>query len=103
MIARTPRPPTGDDGEHAAELDQPLQQGLVDRVPADGVAELVAEDEAHLLVVEQVDQRGADDDEGLVHADRHRVRDRVGGDVELGQLRGVEVRADLAEQPVQRS
>ena len=42
MIARSAEPADGHGGEHAAELDHPLQQGLVDRVPAHRVAELVA-------------------------------------------------------------
>ena len=55
--------------EDAAEADQPEQQRAVDRVAAERVAELVREHEPQLLLVEEVDQRGVDHDDRLVHAD----------------------------------
>ena len=76
------------------------QQGPVDGVAALRVAELVGDDEPHLLLVEQVEQRGVDHDDRLVHADGHRVGDRVVDDVELGQLLDVEDPAHLGQQPV---
>jgi hypothetical protein len=71
------------------------------------VAELVAEHEPGLLLVQPLQQRRVEHDERLVHPDRHGVPDREVGDVQLGQFTDVEgagrlrVEAvDLRELPV---
>ena len=51
---RMPIAPPGIALEQAGEPEQPQQERAVDRVPAHGVAQLVADDEAQLVVVEVV-------------------------------------------------
>ena len=73
-------------GDPRRQLEQDHQHGAVDRVPGQDVAELVADHPAELLRVVQVDHAGGDHDERLVPAQRHRVHQRVLGDVDLGHL-----------------
>jgi hypothetical protein len=65
------------------------------------VPDLVPDDEPQLLVVEQVQQPGVDDDERMVGAERHRVRRRVLPDVDLRDLRHVQDVAGVAHHVVQ--
>ena len=55
-MTRWPRVPPGTEANTPASVEQPLEQGPVDGVTALRVAELVRDDEAHLLLVEQVEQ-----------------------------------------------
>ena len=77
-------------GDPGGELDEDQQHRAVDRVPGQDVPELVADHPAQLLLVVQVDQPRGDHDERPVPADRHRVRDRVLHDEDVGHIREVE-------------
>lgn len=77
VAQRDPGDPDGEGGQE--EQDRP-----VDRVPGQGVPDLVPDDRPHLLLVEQLDQARGDDDDRLVQADAHRVRHRVLVDVHRG-------------------
>jgi hypothetical protein len=91
----------GQRGGRAGEVQQPQQHGAVDRVPGEGVPELVADDEAQLLLVEQLDQAGGQHDHRTVHADRHRVHDRALLHEQLGRLLLVQDPAGVGEQAVE--
>jgi hypothetical protein len=96
-----PDPPERYRAEHPAQLQQPLEHRLVDGVAADRVAQLVGDHEAHLVLVEQLQQRGVQHDERLVHPDGHRVGERVVADVHLRQLLHVQHASDVGQHLVQ--
>ena len=73
----------------------------VRRVAAHDVTELVAENRAKLVLVEDLEQPGVNHDERLVEADGHRVRDRCLAHVELGSLGPVEGLEHLGPHRVQ--
>ncbi len=85
------RQPRQGPGE-AHELEQ---HGRVEGMAGQHVAELVAEDEAQLLGVGQVDESAGHHDDGLVDADGHGVVRRLGEDVELREVLDVEGRRSL--------
>ena len=89
-------------GEHGqrAEADEreDRRDGAVERMAAQHVAQLVGEEHAQLVVVEQLDRRRVDHDERLVDAVRAGVEERRLGDVELGHVGPVEGGGDLGVQ-----
>jgi len=87
--------------EQAAEAQHPLEHGLVDRVPAHRVPQLVPDHEPQLLLAEQVDEGRVEDDHGLVHADAGGVEERTGAHVHLGDQRRVQRGTGLLQQSVQ--
>lgn len=88
-------------GDPDGQRGQEEQDGPVDRVPGQGVPDLVPDDRPHLLLVEELDQARGDDDDRLVQADAHRVRGRVLLDVHRGDLLQVQDVAGVAQHDVQ--
>ena len=65
------------------------------------MAQLVADDDPQLVVIQQLDHAGIEHDEWLIDADRGRVDDRSLGDVELRNLGPVHGGRYFGEQGVQ--
>jgi hypothetical protein len=75
---------------------------VVDGVTAHGVAELVGQDPAQLLLVEEVDHPGVDDDDGPVQPEGHGVEAWLGLDVELRDDRCVQGGRRVVQRPLER-
>ena len=67
----------------AAEQDEDHERRSVEHVVGEDVGRLVGEDGAALRRVEQPHELGLDDDDRPLRADRHRVRARVLGEVQV--------------------
>src|SRR2546426_404036 len=84
---------------HPDEHDE-HEDGVVQRVTAHHVPDLVTEQDAHLVVVEQVQRAGVDHDERPVHPVGSRIHERGLRHEQLGPLRPVEGRKHIGVESV---
>src|SRR6266566_159229 len=84
---------------HPDEHDE-HEDGVVQRVTAHHVPDLVTEQDAHLVVVEQVQRAGVDHDERPVHPVGSRIHERGLRHEQLGPLRPVEGREHIGVESV---
>ena len=87
-------------GERGGQGDHVGQQRPVEGVTAQGVAELVSQDEAQLVVVQEVQEAGVQHDLGAVDSDGGGVVRRIGLHIQRWQGLRIEGRGSLGVQPV---
>ena len=85
-----------------AHQRQDRGDGAIERVPAHHVTQLVGQQDAELVLVQQLERGGMEHDERIVDPVRAGVEERRLGDVQLRDVRPVEGGADLDVQLPER-